>query len=195
MLNTIAAKVLILDNNDSFTWNLVELLRSTGRAEVSVWSSLRHHLPSLKDIDGLILSPGPGLPGDFPMMNQLLREWAGRIPILGVCLGHQAIALAYGGSIRGLQEVRHGKAARLVMAEPSQLFHGIEGGSLVGLYHSWAVCEDDLPGELCVTARDNAGVVMGLRHRTLAIEGVQFHPESVISRYGVRMLNNWLGEL
>jgi len=195
ILSTITTKVLILDNNDSFTWNLVELLRSSGRVEVIVWSSLRDDVPCLDGVDGLILSPGPGLPGDFPLMMQLIRSSAGRLPLLGVCLGHQALAVAFGGSLFRLEQVRHGKAAQLSLAQPSPLYEGINEGTIVGLYHSWAVQEDGLPGELCVTARDARGVVMGLRHRELALEGVQYHPESVITEDGLRMMQNWLGML
>ncbi|MBE0641740.1 MAG: aminodeoxychorismate/anthranilate synthase component II [Bacteroidales bacterium] len=194
MLNTIAAKVLILDNNDSFTWNLAELVRMSGLAEVIVRPTRSLDVIDLSEVNGVKLSPGPGLPSDFPEMRRLILEQRG-IPVLGICLGHQAIAEAFGARLKPLDAVRHGKARKLDILNHSGIFSGLPQGSSVGLYHSWVVSDDELPEVFSITARDEDGVIMGLKHNHLPLEGLQFHPESVISMDGVQMMHNWLSEM
>jgi para-aminobenzoate synthetase component II len=185
-------KILVVDNYDSFVFNLVQYLAQLG-AEVVVRRNDEVGVddPILADVDGVLLSPGPGRPEDAGVCVELIRAVGETTPIFGVCLGHQAIAVAYGGTVERAPELLHGKTSEV---EHSGL------GVLAGLpdpftatrYHSLAVLEADLPAELEVTARTAGGVIMALRHRDLSVEGVQFHPESVLTQGGHRMLANWL---
>jgi len=194
-LYTIAAKVLILDNNDSFTWNLVEAVRATGLALVEVVPTLLFDPFDDMDADGIILSPGPGLPQEFPAMEATIQLHGPHTPILGICLGHQAIAQAFGGSLVNLREVRHGKQAEVEICDHSTLFPGLPHWFQAGLYHSWAVSAEGLSPELKVTARDRRGVIMGIRHHSMPLEGVQFHPESYLTPLGYQMIRNWVRSL
>ena len=183
-------RILVVDNYDSFVFNLVQYL---GQLEATCVVLRNDQLsPSdALDFDGVLLSPGPGTPEDAGVCVPLLQEVAGRVPILGVCLGHQAIAVAYGAIVNRAPELLHGKT--------SAVHHG-GAGILAGLpdpftatrYHSLAVVESTLPTCLEVTARTDSGVVMALRHRDVDVEGVQFHPESVLTQGGHQMLANWL---
>jgi para-aminobenzoate synthetase component 2 len=183
-------RILVVDNYDSFVFNLVQYL---GQLEATCVVLRNDQLsPSdALDFDGVLLSPGPGTPEDAGVCVPLIQQVAGRVPILGVCLGHQAIAVAYGAVVNRAPELLHGKT--------SAVHHG-GAGVLAGLpdpftatrYHSLAVVESTLPTCLEVTARTDSGVVMGLRHRDVDVEGVQFHPESVLTQGGHQMLANWL---
>jgi len=185
-------RVLVVDNYDSFVFNLVHYLAQLG-AEVVVRRNdeLAAIDPLDLRVDGVLLSPGPGRPEDAGVCVDLVREVGEQLPVFGVCLGHQAIAVAYGGTVERAPELLHGKT--------SQVHHG-GAGVLAGLpdpftatrYHSLAVVEDSIPHELEVTARTASGVVMALRHRDLPLEGVQFHPESVLTEGGHQLLANWL---
>jgi para-aminobenzoate synthetase component 2 len=185
-------KILVVDNYDSFVFNLVQYLAQLG-AEVEVRRNDEVTVddPIVADADGILLSPGPGKPEDAGVCIDMVRAVGERTPVLGVCLGHQAIAVAYGGTVDRAPELLHGKT--------SEVQHG-GVGVLAGLpspftatrYHSLAAVEPALPPELEITARTEGGVIMGLRHRDLAVEGVQFHPESVLTQGGHRMLANWL---
>ncbi|MFM2438207.1 MAG: hypothetical protein RLZ55_1026 [Actinomycetota bacterium] len=186
----VGAQILVVDNYDSFVFNLVQYLAQLG-ADCIVKRNDDVDPREALEYDGVLLSPGPGAPAEAGVCLELLRADAGRVPILGVCLGHQAIAEAFGGDVVRAPELLHGKT--------SQVFHdGV--GVLAGLpdpftatrYHSLAVAEDSLPDVLEVTARTESGIIMALRHRSLDIEGVQFHPESVLTEGGHRMLANWL---
>ena len=185
-------RILVVDNYDSFVFNLVHYLAQLG-AEVTVRRNdeVGATEPLDMDVDGVLLSPGPGRPEDAGVCVELVREVGDRLPVFGVCLGHQAIAAAYGGTVERAPELLHGKT--------SEVHHG-GAGVLAGLadpftatrYHSLAVVESSLPPELEVTARTAGGVVMGLRHRDRSLEGVQFHPESVLTEGGHHLLANWL---
>jgi para-aminobenzoate synthetase component II len=185
-------RVLVVDNLDSFVYNLVQYLGQLG-ADCEVRRADRLTLPEVARLDpaGILLSPGPGTPERAAVCLDLIRAYAGRLPILGVCLGHQAIGVAYGATVARAPEPQHGKTSPV---------HHAGAGVLAGLpspftatrYHSLAVREETLPGELEVTGRTDSGVVMALRHRTLPVEGVQFHPEAVLSQGGHRLLANWL---
>jgi para-aminobenzoate synthetase component 2 len=185
-------RILVVDNYDSFVFNLVHYLAQLG-AEVLVRRNdeLTAHEPLELGVDGVLLSPGPGRPEDAGVCVELVREVGDQLPVLGVCLGHQAIAVAFGGTVERAPELLHGKT--------SQVRH-VGAGVLAGLpdpftatrYHSLAVVEESLPAELEVTARTDGGVVMGLRHRDVPLEGVQFHPESVLTEGGHQLLANWL---
>ena len=181
--------LLVIDNRDSFVYNVVELLRSLPELTFEVIPEGELELSSLPEHDGLILSPGPGVPSEFPRMQALIRAEAGVKPILGICLGHQALAEHYGATLVQLPAPRHGHASALEVIDPADSLVGaIPTGSLVGRYHSWAVDEASLPTCLVPTAYcADAGegrVLMAMRHRTEPVWSVQFHPESMISEHG-----------
>ena len=181
--------LLVIDNRDSFVYNVVELLRSLPELTFEVIPEGELELSSLPEHDGLILSPGPGVPSEFPRMQALIRAEAGVKPILGICLGHQALAEHYGAKLVQLPAPRHGHASALVVIDPADSLVGaIPTGSLVGRYHSWAVDEASLPTGLVTTAycadTDEGRVLMAMRHRTEPVWSVQFHPESMISEHG-----------
>ena len=181
--------LLVIDNRDSFVYNVVELLRSLPELTFEVIPEGELELSSLPEHDGLILSPGPGVPSEFPRMQALIRAEVGVKPILGICLGHQALAEHYGATLVQLPAPRHGHASALEVIDPADSLVGaIPTGSLVGRYHSWAVDDASLPTCLVPTAYcADAGegrVLMAMRHRTEPVWSVQFHPESMISEHG-----------
>ena len=184
-------KIAIIDNYDSFTYNLAHLVRSLG-AEVTVYRNDQFQLPQLQTFHKIILSPGPGIPSEAGLLLEVIRLYAGQKPMLGVCLGHQAIAEAFGGSLTNLDEVFHGVATPCHQTTDDILFRGLPKSFLVGRYHSWVVNDDAFPDCLEVTARSDEGQIMALRHRNYDIRGIQFHPESVLTPDGRRILDNWL---
>jgi anthranilate synthase/aminodeoxychorismate synthase-like glutamine amidotransferase len=186
------ARVLMIDNYDSFTYNLVQYLRMLG-AEVLV-----HRNDALTVDEALalepthvVVSPGPGAPRDAGISIDIIRAFAGRVPVLGVCLGHQAIVEAWGGHVRPAMTLMHGKTSR-VLHDGRGVFRDLPQHFEAGRYHSLAVRRDELPGELEATAFTDDGEVMGVRHKTLPVEGVQFHPESVLTPHGLTMLGTFL---
>jgi len=183
--------ILIVDNYDSFTWNLVQAFGTLG-AKVGVERHDRIDAVAAvrRRPDRLVISPGPGTPRDAGRSGALIRAFAGRIPILGVCLGHQCIAEEFGGKTRRARRPVHGKTS-LVRHDGRGVFAGLDNPTSVMRYHSLVV-DEDLPGELEGTARTEEGELMGLRHRSLPIEGVQFHPESYRTPAGLQMLRNFL---
>ena len=186
-------RILVVDNYDSFVWNIVSYLAQIG-AEVDVWRNddERFATPGWADAyDGILLSPGPGTPEDAGVCIRLVREQAGRRPIFGVCLGLQAIAVAFGGVVGRAPELLHGKTSP-VHHDGRGVFAGLPDPFTATRYHSLAIEPDTLPSELEVTARTDTGVIMAVRHRTLPVECVQFHPESVLTEGGYQMLANWL---
>jgi anthranilate synthase component II len=192
--------LLLLDNHDSFTWNLVELLRSSGKYTVKIVTPEAYGAGMIFGYDRVIFSPGPGLPQEQPAMFDILtdaemmyRESGRTVTVFGVCLGMQAIALHFGGSLVNLSSVVHGQPRTLKMVRAGHpLFSGIPDGCEVGLYHSWAVDPATLPGCLDVLAMTAEGTIMALAHKTLPVCGVQFHPESIMTPYGKKMMENWL---
>ena len=184
-------KIAIIDNYDSFTYNLAHLVRSLG-AEVSVYRNDQFQLPQLQTFHKIILSPGPGIPSEAGLLLQVIAHYAGKKPILGVCLGHQAIAEAFGGTLVNLDHVFHGVATPCRRTVDDSLFRDMPKSFQVGRYHSWVVCDENLPDCIEVTARSDEGQIMALRHRNFDIRGIQFHPESVLTPEGPRILSNWL---
>ncbi len=183
-------RILLLDNYDSFTWNLHHLLEPFG--EVTVARNDGITVDEAASFDRIVLSPGPGLPAEAGIMPELVRRLMPTRPILGICLGMQAIAEACGGSLFNLPAVKHGVALPCVTELPiDPFFMGIEAPFAVGLYHSWAVDDGSLPKELRVTARSAEGLIMALRHVRFPACGVQFHPESVLTPTGACMIRNW----
>lgn len=187
-------RILVLDNYDSFTYNLVHILHELGyRDTTSVIRNDKLTIDEVDEYDRILLSPGPGLPSEAGIMPELVKRYAPTKPILGVCLGHQCIAEAFGASLLNMPEVYHGRVSQVKVADPSGLFEGIEQQFEVCRYHSWIIKADTLPSELKVTAWDNSrSVIMGIRHEHYPVYGVQFHPESVMTEHGKEMIINWL---
>lgn len=187
------ARILVVDNYDSFVYNIVQYLGQIG-AEVEVWRNDDPRFQQanfLDGFDGVLLSPGPGTPEDAGVCIQLVREHAGELPIFGVCLGLQSMGVAYGGVVNRAPELLHGKTS-LVHHDGRGVFAGVPNPFTATRYHSLAIDPDTMPGELEVTAETESGVIMGVRHRSLPVESVQFHPESVLTEGGYQMLANWL---
>jgi para-aminobenzoate synthetase component 2 len=182
------ARVLVVDNYDSFVYNLVQYLGQLG-ATVEVKRNDELSPSDVRGFDGVLLSPGPGVPEEAGRCIELVRTT--EVPLLGVCLGHQAIAVAYGGVVGRAPELLHGKTSE-VHHEGAGVLHGLPDPFTATRYHSLAVEPSSVPAELEVTARTDSGVIMGLRHRDLPVEGVQFHPESVLTQAGHLLLANWL---
>lgn len=185
------SKIVIIDNYDSFTYNLSHLVKSLG-AEVTVFRNDRFELPQLEAFDKIILSPGPGIPCEAGLLMDVIRTYAGRKPILGVCLGHQAIGESFGGKLTNLSEVYHGVATPIDIVTDDYIYNGMARAIEVGRYHSWVVDEVGFPDCLEVTSRSKEGLIMSLRHREYDIRGIQYHPESVLTPEGRQILENWL---
>lgn len=184
-------RIVIIDNYDSFTYNLSHLVKELG-ADVTVYRNDRFTLSSLDVFDKIILSPGPGIPEEAGLLLDVIREYAGKKPILGVCLGEQAIGQFFGGTLINLSEVYHGIQSRILLTVDDYLFKGLESQIEVGRYHSWVVSYEGFPACLEVTARSEEGQIMALRHRHYDVRGIQFHPESVLTPTGKIMIKNWL---
>ena len=184
-------KTVIIDNYDSFTYNLSHLLKELG-ADVTVVRNDRFRLEDLEQYDRIVLSPGPGIPSEAGLMPQVIKTYAGRKPILGICLGHQAIGEAFGARLLNIGNVVHGVATPAHITVQDYLFKGLPKDIEVGRYHSWVVDDKELPQCLEVTSRSDDGYIMSLRHREFDIRGIQFHPESVLTPQGKTIINNWL---
>lgn len=185
-------RILVFDNYDSFTYNLVHLVEKIVGEKVDVVRNDRMPLEKVSGYDKIILSPGPGIPSEAGELLPLIREYAATKSILGVCLGHQAIGEVFGGQLVNLTSVYHGVATPVTVLQRGGIYEGLPETLEVGRYHSWVVSDDRWPAELDVTARDGNGFVMGLRHRKFDVQGVQFHPESVLTPQGEQLLRNWV---
>jgi len=208
-------KILVFDNYDSFTYNLVHLVEKILNQKVDVYRNDKIPLEKVKDYDKIILSPGPGIPEEAGLLLPLIKEYAPTKSILGVCLGHQAIGEAFGGKLVNLSKVYHGVATDIevngewsmvngkAIADKSSnspftihhsphLFDGLPEKFAVGRYHSWIVSDENFPDELEVTARDENNYIMALQHKKYDVQGVQFHPESVLTPDGEKIMRNWL---
>lgn len=201
-------KILVLDNYDSFTYNLVHLVEKITHEKVDVFRNDQIALEDVKQYDKIILSPGPGVPVEAGLLLPLIKEYAATKSILGVCLGHQAIGEAFGGTLENLSTVYHGVATEMKIVNrqssnvnnsqfaihdsQQNLFKGLPEKFSAGRYHSWIISKENFPGELEITAEDENGYVMALQHKTYDIQGVQFHPESVLTPDGEIIMRNWL---
>ncbi len=190
-------KILVFDNYDSFTYNLVHLVEKITHGKVDVFRNDEIPMEKVKAYDKIILSPGPGIPSEAGMLLPLIKEYASSKSILGVCLGHQAIGEAFGGTLINLAQVYHGLAMPIVVRSEksgvrSPLFEGLPDTMEVGRYHSWVISDKNFPKELEITARDKNNYIMGLQHTEYDVQGVQFHPESVLTPDGEKMISNWL---
>jgi len=186
-------KVLVLDNYDSFTYNLVQYIQEILDQKIDVFRNDEISLDAVDNYDFIILSPGPGLPKDAGIMPALIQRYAASKSILGVCLGHQAIGEAFGAELENLTDVFHGVETPVdVVVEDEVLFQEMPKTFQAGRYHSWVVAKESLPAELEITAVDKAGVIMAMRHKQYDVKGVQFHPESIMTEQGMKMLGNLL---
>jgi anthranilate synthase component 2 len=190
-------KILVFDNYDSFTYNLVHLVEKIIHEKVDVYRNDQIALEKVKEYDKIILSPGPGIPEEAGLLLPLIKEYAATKSILGVCLGHQAIGQAFGGKLINLSTVYHGVATEIQVGSQksgvrSSLFKELPDKIEVGRYHSWIIDEENFPEELEITARDTNNYIMGLQHKKYDVQGVQFHPESVLTPDGEVIMRNWL---
>ena len=189
-------KILVIDNYDSFTYNLVQYIERVRKTPVDVRRNDQISLEEVADYDKILISPGPGIPIEAGITLDLIREYGPTKSILGVCLGHQAIAEAYGGSIANLSTVYHGVSGLMKqVVSGDYLFNGVPEEFDAGRYHSWVVEHHSLPEELEITVENDEGYIMAIRHRRHDVRGVQFHPESVLTEYGGKMILNWMNHI
>ena len=186
-------KVVLIDNYDSFTYNLYHLLREL-KVDVTVYRNDQFDLKDLASFDKIMLSPGPGIPSEAGLLLDVIKAYAGKKPILGICLGEQAIGESFGGTLVNLSDVFHGVQTPAHIVSDDYIFEGLSKDILVGRYHSWVVDADSMPACLEITATSDEGQVMALRHKDLDIRGIQFHPESVLTPDGKRMIQNWVNQ-
>ncbi len=184
-------KIVIIDNYDSFTYNLAHLVKTLG-TQVTVLRNDQFAIDDLKAFDKIILSPGPGIPSEAGLLLDVIRTYSTRKPILGVCLGHQAIGEVFGAKLENLTDVFHGVATEGTQLGNDALFTGLPQRITMGRYHSWVVSRDGFPDCLEITAVSDEGQIMALKHRELNVRGIQFHPESVLTPDGKKMIQNWL---
>lgn len=185
-------KILLFDNYDSFTYNLLHTVRSLGHTDVDVIRNNRMTLEEVERYDKIILSPGPGLPEEAGLLLPLIERYATSKSILGVCLGHQAIGQVFGAKLENIPFVFHGVQTPAQIVADDYLFAGLPEEIAVGRYHSWIVARENFPDELEITALDREGAIMAMRHRTLDLHGVQFHPESILTPEGTAIIRNFL---
>lgn len=184
-------KIVIIDNYDSFTYNLYHLVKELG-AEVTVLRNDQFLLEDLEAFDKILLSPGPGIPKEAGLLLDVIRYYAGKKPILGICLGEQAIGEIFGAKLINLKEVYHGIQSQVQLIADDYIFKGLPSKIPVGRYHSWVLDSSSLNNSLKITAVSQEGYIMALRHKTMDIRGIQFHPESILTPDGKQMINNWL---
>ena len=185
-------KIIIIDNYDSFTYNLVHYLEDLN-AEVTVYRNDEFDIDELQKFDKILLSPGPGVPKEAGLLIDVIKTYAKTKSILGVCLGQQAIAEVFGGSLINLEKVHHGVSSTITIVAPDEpLFHNLETTIEVGRYHSWVVNPVGFPEVLEITSIDENNQIMSLRHRILNVRGVQFHPEAILTEHGYQIIGNWL---
>jgi anthranilate synthase component 2 len=185
-------KILVLDNYDSFTYNLVHIVRALGYA-IDIYRNDKIALEDVKKYDKILLSPGPGIPDEAGIMKKVVSEYGPTKSILGICLGHQGIGEVYGATLFNIPKVLHGVTSTAEVTDKEEyLFKGVPETFQATHYHSWAVVPETINGDLKVTAVNNEGLVMGLRHKKFDVKGLQFHPESIMTPEGPKMIENWL---
>src|ERR1039457_6411969 len=186
-------KILLIDNHDSFTCNLAGLLRMNGKISVNIITAEKLPQVSVPEFDGIIFSPGPGLPEEHPVMSEILRHFDKTKGILGICLGLQAVAIHYGGRLFNFRNVVHGQVKKIRILKPEpKLFKGFPAEFEAGLYHSWAMSKENIPGCLDILAVSADDIIMAISHKTLDVCAVQFHPESMMTPLGQKLINNWI---
>lgn len=184
-------KIVVIDNYDSFTYNLVHYLEDLD-AEVTVFRNDEFELEELEAFDKIVLSPGPGIPEEAGLLKAVIKKYAPNKSIFGVCLGLQAIGEVFGGKLINLDKVYHGVATQVTQIEEDFIFQDLPKITEVGRYHSWVVANENLPEELIITSIDENGQIMSMKHKTYDVRGVQYHPESVLTPNGKKILENWL---
>ena len=184
-------KIAVIDNYDSFTYNLVHYLEDLN-ANVTVFRNDEFELNELEKFDKILLSPGPGIPDEAGLLKEVIKKYAATKSIFGVCLGLQAIGEVFGGTLTNLEKVYHGVATKVTKTEDDFIFNNLPNEFEVGRYHSWVVSNENLPADLIVTSTDENGQIMSMKHANFDIRGVQYHPESVLTPYGKKILENWL---
>jgi anthranilate synthase component 2 len=185
-------KIIVIDNYDSFTYNLVHYLEDLN-CEVTVFRNDEFDIEELQKFDKILLSPGPGIPDEAGLLKEVIKTYSATKSILGVCLGQQAIAEVFGGSLINLEKVYHGVATNIkIQVQDEPLFKDLESEIEIGRYHSWVVNQTDFPEVLEITSLDENGQIMSLRHRTFDVRAVQFHPESILTPHGKKILENWV---
>ena len=185
-------KLLIVDNNDSFTYNLVQMFEEAGCKHMQVKAHNTIDIEEVESFDKILFSPGPSLPNDYPILQKILKTYGAQKSILGVCLGLQAINTFFGGHLFNLDEVVHGQEHHIKILYKDSIFENLPDQISVGLYHSWAISEMDIPDCLEITSRSESGIIMSVRHKSFDIKGLQFHPESIITKNGFQIIENWL---
>lgn len=185
-------KILIFDNYDSFTYNLVHVVKSLGYHDIDVLRNDKIELDDINKYDKIILSPGPGIPSEAGLLLPLIKEYASKKSILGVCLGHQAIGEAFGADLKNLENVYHGIATNVQIVADDYIFNSLPNQIEVGRYHSWIVDGERLPDCFTVTSVDDGNQIMAMKHKEYDVHGVQFHPESVLTPEGYKILDNFL---
>ena len=184
--------IVVIDNYDSFVYNLVHYLEELD-CQVTVFRNDSFHIDDLEDYDKIVLSPGPGLPDEAGLLKEVINRYASTKSILGICLGHQAIAEVFGATLTNLEEVFHGVLTKAeILVTDESLFKNIDSNFEIGRYHSWIVSRQNFPEVLEITSKDEEGNIMSLRHKLYDIKGVQFHPESVLTPLGKMMIKNWI---
>jgi anthranilate synthase component 2 len=187
------ASIVVIDNYDSFTYNLVHAIKKITGLPVDVFRNDEIALSDLEKYDKIVLSPGPGIPEEAGLLLDIIKEFGPKKSMLGVCLGHQAIGEAFGGKLHNMNKVLHGVATPVTLtANKSELFEGLPSTFEVGRYHSWIVEKENLPSCFEVTSYDSEGLIMSMQHKKYDVQGVQFHPESVLTPLGEEILKNWL---
>jgi anthranilate synthase component 2 len=184
-------KIVVIDNYDSFTYNLVHYLEDLG-ATVTVFRNDEFELKELDAFDKIVLSPGPGVPNEAGLLKEVIQAYAKTKSILGICLGLQAIGEVFGGSLINLEKVYHGVASKITIIENDVIFTNLPNEIEVGRYHSWVISNDNFPQNLIITSIDENKQIMSVKHSVYDVRGVQFHPESILTPYGKRILENWL---
>jgi anthranilate synthase component 2 len=185
-------KILVLDNYDSFTYNLVHLVTGLGHYDIEVHRNDKISLEEAGRFDKILLSPGPGIPSESGILNDLIRLYAPTKSIFGVCLGEQAIGEVFGAKLENLPNVHHGVGSLIKVVSEDPVFKDLPEEFKAGRYHSWVVSREDFPDELEITAIDEEGLIMALRHKIYDVRGVQFHPESILTPKGTKIISNWL---
>ena len=186
-------KLLIIDNYDSFTYNLVQMIEELGLLNYEIIPHDKVNIQNANVFDKILITPGPGLPKDHPILEMVIRQYASSKSILGVCLGHQAIAKTFGGELFKQENVSHGITKRMIIKDSSDyLFKDVTSEVNVGLYHSWAVSKTNFPKELKITAVSEDGVIMAVSHKQYNVKGVQFHPESIMTVCGKQIIQSWI---
>jgi anthranilate synthase component 2 len=186
-------KILVIDNYDSFVYNLVHYIEQIGEEyHVEVVRNDEVDLGAVGSYDRILLSPGPGIPEEAGKMPELIQKFAGKLPILGVCLGHQAIAEYLGGKLENMKDVLHGISTPMKVTKADAIYEELPSDFNVGRYHSWHVSKEGLPKEIVVTAEDEQGSILSFKHESMNLRGVQYHPESVLTEHGLKIIENWL---